>query len=199
MQYKKSFPVWTGHLREMYSEFYFLELILLLSDVFITYLLVTLPLPFIQFSFLCQQLPHSRYLIPMTWSSFLVPATISWPHSGCCNPVPITPNPLGGLAEGLCLYQPKALPFMEIFRVQHEGRYIKFLGVFAACQNNSGFWKIQRKNDDFQHLCYLSKFEFINSTSERHDTGPRAIPTSARFQRQTMEVLKLFKNWLKEF
>lgn len=66
--------------------------------------------------------------------------------------------------------------------------------LFAKITPGSGKYRGKKKTDDFQHLCYLSKFEFINSTSERHDTGPGAIPTSARFQTQTMEVLTLLKN-----
>lgn len=47
---ERSFLVWTGHLREMYTEFCFFELIFSWSDVFITSLPIIPPLAFILIS-----------------------------------------------------------------------------------------------------------------------------------------------------
>lgn len=191
--------MWTGHLREMYSEFWFL--ISLLSGVLITYC------PYYIFA---HNPPSSFHSIPFSLSTA---PTLQIPHPSdlfflpCFLPPFHDPTllfllhwvPLVDWQRGFGCTSPRHCHSWRFSGCSRKADTSNLWGCLLLAKITLGSGKYrEKKNDDFQHLCYLSKCEFINSTSERHDTGPRAIPTSARFQTQTMEVLTLFKNWLKE-
>lgn len=192
-----SLPVWTGHLREMYSEFWFL--ILLLSDAF-KWSACNPPSSFHSTLFSLStaptlQTPHPSDLLflpcflPPSHDPTLAVVILSLSH----------PVPLVDWQRDFASSSPRHCHAWRCSGCSRKADTANLCGCLLLAKITLGSGKYRgKKNDDFQHLCYLSKFEFIKSTSERHDTGPGAIPTYARFQRQTMEVLTLFKNWLKE-